>query len=621
MTQRDDIADRFKQGDLARAYDLCQDALRQRPDDLWLRHRAVLCLIRSGALERAERDFYRFRLAEARHNEDCLALGARLLKAMAFEASTDDFPALARSAADRYAAVFNQTGGHYPGINAATMALLAGERERSVDLARRVLESCRSGLPLDPEAAYYQKASEAEAYLLLAQPGAANMALRSAIACDRENYLAHATTLRQLRLIVAALNMPDAWLDALEPPRPAHYAGHLFRSGTGEGMVSPDREVALKTAIATLLERESIGPLHGALAAGSDILIAETGLATGCALTVVLPVPVAVFIDASVRPYGQAWVRRCEACLEAAADIVEVTTDRRILSEFNLNHASEVAMGMARMRASVLASTPAQLLVFDGEAGNSASGTARDAAVWRQSGLPQHILRFERSVRSASLPVIAEDAEHDGFNLVVRAMLFLDIRGSTSVPDDRIPAFVQKVLGRLAEVCESGPDRPLYTDSWGDGLFLVFGSVAEAARAAVRLRRAFDAIDLEALELPPGLGLRIGGHCGPVHEGMDPVQKRLAPFGGQVAVASRIESVTVPGSIFVSEAFAALLSMSRPAEFRCEYVGRTEIDPLLPMTRLYALRSVAPGSPASGEIRASARTEHPAQQVGIDQFE
>ncbi len=221
MTQRDDIADRFKQGDLARAYDLCQDALRQRPDDLWLRHRAVLCLIRSGALERAERDFYRFRLAEARHNEDCLALGARLLKAMAFEASTDDFPALARSAADRYAAVFNQTGGHYPGINAATMALLAGERERSVDLARRVLESCRSGLPLDPEAAYYQKASEAEAYLLLAQPGAANMALRSAIACDRENYLAHATTLRQLRLIVAALNMPDAWLDALEPPRPA----------------------------------------------------------------------------------------------------------------------------------------------------------------------------------------------------------------------------------------------------------------------------------------------------------------------------------------------------------------------------------------------------------------
>lgn len=620
MTQRDDIADRFKQGDLARAYDLCLDALRQRPDDLWLRHRAVLCLIRSGALEHAERDFYRFRLAEARHNEDCLVLGARLLKAMAFEASAEDFPRLARSAADRYAEVFDQTGGHYPGINAATMALLAGERVRSVELARRVLESCRIELPTDSEAAYYQKASEAEAHLLLAQPGAANMALRSAIACDRENYLAHATTLRQLRMIVTALDLPDAWLDALEPPRPAHYAGHLFRSGNEDGAVPPAREARLKTAIATLLERENIGPVHGALAAGSDILIAEAALAAGCSLTIVLPVPVAVFIDASVRPYGQTWVRRCEVCLEAATDIVEVTTDRRILSEFSLNHASVVAMGMARMRASVLASTPVQLLVFDGEAGRSASGTARDAAVWKRSGLPQHILQFERSVPSETLPALTETRADESFNLVIRAMLFLDIRGSSSVPDDRIPVFVQEVLGRLADVCDSGPDRPLYSDSWGDGLFLVFGSVAEAARAAVALRRAFDAIDLGALDLPPALGLRIGGHCGPVQEGMDPVQKRIAPFGGQVAVASRIESVTVPGSIFVSEAFAALLSMIKPAEFRCEYIGRTEIDPLLPMTRLYALRSVAPGSPASGEIRTSTRTEHAAQQIRIDQL-
>lgn len=620
MTQRDDIADRFKQGDLARAYDLCLDALRQRPDDLWLRHRAVLCLIRSGALEHAERDFYRFRLAEARHNEDCLVLGARLLKAMAFEASAEDFPRLARSAADRYAEVFDQTGGHYPGINAATMALLAGERVRSVELARRVLESCRIELPTDSEAAYYQKASEAEAHLLLAQPGAANMALRSAIACDRENYLAHATTLRQLRMIVTALDLPDAWLDALEPPRPAHYAGHLFRSGNEDGAVPPAREARLKTAIATLLERENIGPVHGALAAGSDILIAEAALAAGCSLTIVLPVPVAVFIDASVRPYGQTWVRRCEVCLEAATDIVEVTTDRRILSEFSLNHASVVAMGMARMRASVLASTPVQLLVFDGEAGRSASGTARDAAVWKRSGLPQHILKFERSVPSETLPALTERRADESFNLVIRAMLFLDIRGSSSVPDDRIPVFVQEVLGRLADVCDSGPDRPLYSDSWGDGLFLVFGSVAEAARAAVALRRAFDAIDLGALDLPPALGLRIGGHCGPVQEGMDPVQKRIAPFGGQVAVASRIESVTVPGSIFVSEAFAALLSMIKPAEFRCEYIGRTEIDPLLPMTRLYALRSVAPGSPASGEIRTSTRTEHAAQQIRIDQL-
>lgn len=613
MERRDDIAERFKRGDLARAYDLCLDALRDRPDDLWLRHRAVLCLIRSGALERAERDFYRFRLADARHNEDCLALGARLLKAIAFESRPGEFPARAQSAADRYAEVFEQTGGYYPGINAATMALLAGDHERSVALARRVLESCRRDLPLDPEAAYYRKATEAEAHLLLGQTGAANMALRAAIACDRENYIAHATTLRQLRLIVAALGLPDAWLEALEPPKPAHFAGHLFRIGEGGDAVSPGREARLQKRIAAEFEAENFGPVHGALAAGADILIAEAALAAGCPLTVVLPVPVSVFMEASVRPYGGAWVRRCEACLERAADIVEVTSDRQILSEFGLNHASAVAMGMARMRAAVLATTPVQLLVFDGDDSGAPSGTARDAAVWRKAGLPQRILPFERSVPHLPLPDIAASSGEAGFSPAIRAMLFLDIRGSTTVPDDRIPAFVRGVIGRLAEICENMPDKPLYADSWGDGLFLVFGAVAEAARAAVRLQREFAAIELEALGLPPSLGLRIGGHCGVVHEGPDPVQKRVVPFGGQVAVASRIESVTVPGSIFVSEAFAALLSMSKPSDFRCEYVGRTEIDPLLPQIPLYALREVAPGSPASGGLRTSARTEHAVQ--------
>lgn len=613
MAYRDDIAERFKQGDLARAYDLCLDALRHQPDDLWLRHRAVLCLIRSGALERAERDFSRFRLADARHNEDCLALGARLLKAIAFESNVEEFAVRARSSAERYADVFDQTGGHYPGINAATMALLAGERDRSRDLARRVLESCRRGLPLDPEAAYYRKASEAEAHLLLEQPGAANMALRSAIACDRENYGAHATTLRQLRLIVAALDLPDAWLDALEPPRPAHYAGHIFPAGAAEGAVAPEGEAALKADIAAVIERESLGPVHGALAAGSDILIAEAALAAGCPLTVVLPVPVPVFMETSVRPYGAAWVRRCETCLEQAADIVEVTTDRRIMSELSLNHASAIAMGMARMRASVLATMPVQILVFDGDESRASAGTARDAAVWRQAGLAQCVLPFERRVTVSPLPTVVMSDEEPGFAPAIRAMLFLDIRGSTTVPDDRIPAFVRDVLGRLAGICETMPDSPVYADSWGDGLFLVFGGVAEAARAAVRLQREFAAIDLDALGLPPTLGLRIGGHCGPVHEGIDPVQKRTAPFGGQVAIAARIETVTVPGSIFVSEAFAALLSMSKPFDFRCEYVGRTVIDPLMPDTPLYALRAVAPGSPASGDVRASTRSEHAVQ--------
>ena len=256
---RQTILERFNQGDLARAYDLCLAASAQQPDDGWFKHRAVLCLVRSGALERAELDYNRFRLSEASHDEDSLALGARLRKSMALEACGEDVPRLAAIAAAQYARIFAQTGGHYPGINAATLYLLAGDRQRSDALARKVLGSCSTHHPESAEDAYYRLASQAEAHLLLRDEGAAHMALRSAITCDRENYMAHATTIRQLRMVVRLQRIQAPWLADLEPPRPCHFAGHLFQSGLSTDGITPAREAGLARAIGEALDRESIG--------------------------------------------------------------------------------------------------------------------------------------------------------------------------------------------------------------------------------------------------------------------------------------------------------------------------------------------------------------------------
>lgn len=586
------ILERFNQGDLARAYDLCLTASARQPDDGWFKHRAVLCLVRSGALERAELDYRRFRLCEASHDEDSLALGARLRKSMALEASGEEARRLAAIAADQYGQIFAQTKGHYPGINAATMSLLAGHGQRADVLARKVLESCRKERPNGAEAAYYRLASQAEAHLLLRDPGAAHMALRSAIACDRENYLAHATTLRQLRLVVRLMDLSAPWLTGLEPPGPCHFAGHLFHTDSGANGIAPAREAGLALLIADAFERENIGPAYGAVAAGADIMIAEAAIARGGELHVVLPVPVNVFIDASVRPLGPKWVKRCEACLSGAAAIHEVTSDRKLLSGLQISFASEVAMGLARMRASALATTPIQLLVTDEVAGDSAFGTARDRKVWREAGLRQVVVPVGEIDRYRGDAMEAQ-AEDPAFRQVLRAMLFVDVCGSSTIADDRVPAFVQSVMAVLARECERLDPPPLHANSWGDGLFLAFKRVEDAARAATRLRQAFSAIDLDSLDMPGHLALRIGGHYGPVHEGLDPLRQVPTLFGGQVAIASRIERGTVPGSIFVSAPFAAALAMTSGGGFRCEYVGQTEIDALMPEIGMYSLRAVA----------------------------
>lgn len=594
---RDVIEESYRDGDIARAHELCRMAMVEDPDDIWIRHRAVLCLIKSGALDRAWALFKEFGLDQARDDEDCLSINARLNKARAFEADAQRMPALALGAADLYAGVFEQTGGHYPAINAASMYLAAGETGRARDWARRVLGMRQvADVAALGEDAYYRGASEAEAHLLLGDSNAARFSIGEAISRDPDNHLAQATTRRQLRWVSRRLGLAEDALSWPDLPRPLHYAGHLF----GQDALSAEARLSLVQELDAFFDTYPNGPAFGALAAGADILVAEAVLRHGRPLHLVLPVPVSVFIETSIAPYGDDWLQRAHQVLEQAAEIIALTSDRRILSPTNLNFASNVAMGLVQMRAEVLATKPMQLLLCESGEEAGEFGTARDGGIWRQRGLDQHILDVKRSMASGAAPSAGADTEKTGdppaFQTAMRGMLFVDVANSTIIPDDRVGVFVRAVLGALVTGLDQLEAQPLYRDSWGDGLFLAFSDARAAAGAATCLRQVFSSLDQDRLGMPESLELRIGAHFGPVHIGVDPLQKRPAPFGAQVAIASRIERAAVPGAIFTSEAFAAMLKMEDAAEFRCEYIGRRVIDRNMPELPLYALREIAPDS-------------------------
>ena len=110
----------------------------------------------------------------------------------------------------------------------------------------------------------------------------------------------------------------------------------------------------------------------------------------------------------------------------------------------------------------------------------------------------------------------------------------------------QIPGFVEHVLGTLGRtLCEYG-DQVLYRNTWGDGLFLVLGDAAIAARCALALQAALEQLDLPSHGLPDTLALRLGGHFGPVFETTDPVQGVTNYFGAHVSRTARIEPVTPP---------------------------------------------------------------------------
>ena len=125
----------------------------------------------------------------------------------------------------------------------------------------------------------------------------------------------------------------------------------------------------------------------------------------------------------------------------------------------------------------------------------------------------------------------------------------------------------------MAEVLEGFGESVLLRNTWGDGIYLVFADVNQAARCALDLQIAMSELRLDHMELPDHLGLRLGGHFGPVYEGEDPIVGAKSFFGAHVSRAARIEPITPEGCVYVSEPFAAAIALDPTHKFDCDYVG------------------------------------------------
>ena len=128
-----------------------------------------------------------------------------------------------------------------------------------------------------------------------------------------------------------------------------------------------------------------------------------------------------------------------------------------------------------------------------------------------------------------------------------------------------------------------------YRNTWGDGLYVVLTGAEEAAACALELQDAVAGIDLAARGLPDHLALRLGSHLGPVFPVHDPVLGRDSFMGSHVSRTARIEPVTPPGAVFVTEPFAAALELAG-SSFACDYVGHLPVAKQFGRLRMYRLR-------------------------------
>jgi class 3 adenylate cyclase len=109
------------------------------------------------------------------------------------------------------------------------------------------------------------------------------------------------------------------------------------------------------------------------------------------------------------------------------------------------------------------------------------------------------------------------------------------------------------------------------------------------------MQGAVSELPLAALGLPATLGLRLGGHFGPVFPVHDPVLKQMAYMGCHVSRTARIEPVTPSGMVYVTDAFAAALAATRQPRFACDYMGLVPAAKNYGAMRMFALSRRNPG--------------------------
>jgi tetratricopeptide (TPR) repeat protein len=591
------VRDAERRGELLTAFDLAERALEEHPDDLWLKHRAVLALARAGSTDEAARRFREYGLGGV-DAEDVAALRARIVKDIALAAGGVERREQAARSAALYAAIHERTGGWYPAVNAATLSLVAGDPAGAERCARAALEA----LAERGDGSYYAAATEAEAELVLGRPDAAAEAIARAVEVNEGDYGALSTTRRQLRLVCEATGADGAVLAPLAGPGVAHFCGHRVGAPGAEARFPAEAEAPVAAAIAAELERDPVGYAYGALAAGADILWAEALLEHGAELHVVLPVSLEEFVRASVAPAGQGWMDRFHRCLDAATTVEYATDDARGSDDVLFRYGSELAMGLALLRSRFLDAQARQLAVWDRGGAHGAAGTAIDIATWRRGG--RLTVAIDPAGQRAEVdgdtpaPAVREVAggARDGAMFsespaerVVRALLFADMRGFSKLADEQYLRFDETVTAAFARVLGEA-DGVATVNTWGDALAVVLDDVTAAAICALRLQETMASLDLASAGLPEHLALRLGAHVGPVLPSFDPVRRVPTFTGSHVSRTARIEPVTPPGAIYVTSAFAAALLLDGHDELACDYVGHMPAAKDWGRLRMYRLR-------------------------------
>ena len=322
---------------------------------------------------------------------------------------------------------------------------------------------------------------------------------------------------------------------------------------------------------------ESVLPLaaYGSAASATDILFLEAMQDFGGETHIVLPFAAADFTRISG---AGTWRHRFERVLSHATSVT-ITSDHRARgSTATFEYASLIVSGKARLRAQVLDAHLSGLVIRNDEGRLHDDAASALMQLWRTQAIEVKEVSLPPGSASDGVQAVAglDENEHlpDGFSHEIRAMLFADVVGYSRLSEDQTANFVTQFWGAIADLSARAEQRPDHAETSGDGLYMVFARVHEAARFALQLSDMVKRTDWSARGLPEAMSIRIALHSGPVYRGNNPLTGSITYTGPHTSRAARIEPITPPGQVYASGAFAAVTAAYGVGDLSLSYVGR-----------------------------------------------
>lgn len=558
---------------------LCNDivyrALKRGAASPKLHYLKVLSLANTGSTELALDQYAKLAPEDSALTEAWLSLRGRLEKDLALRGMPGARKHFFQSA-EFYREAFTRFGSAYSAINAASMLLLAGESAASQPLAQSALKALGEPPPQET-ACYFHHVTAAEAALVLGDVPACQRSLAQADAYLPDDFSRRGRTLRQLRRLCKRLRLDSEILAPLRLPPTVvlRRSSNLLLDANG-GLPALLSEPELKLPRGAVTYVSVCDPL--------DLRIAERVVEHGGRLHLALPTSPEDMERIWTERYGTTPAERLAQLLPRTHHVTVLRGFLASEHEWSAQQLATLTVGLSLLTVERMGDLW-QLMDISGHAEdlhiaplppiNNARDNMREALA--QSGYASSRITQSPAARR------------------MVGLIFADFAGFQRVTDQDLPRYWSDVMGGLAEILNRHGDSVLLRQTWGDALHVVTEDALSAARIAADIRQFIELRQLKRSAVLSDLKVRIAAHYAPVYIGEDPVQRARTYYGSQLSFTARIEPVAPPGTIYVTESFAARLTLESPGDYALEYAGEVELAKNFGTYRLFTLQRVRYG--------------------------